>query len=199
MVKMRITGLIVTPLAVIAVLLLLTQQADACFTRLTWAAVLAGSFGSAPNSEAGSAQMQFDPVNPYGTLTVVTHNVRNVRSIQLRLLANVGDRDGETVASIYSASDGPYRGSVKKLLTMSNVVARMHRDDFGVLDAMTHNKGLIVVCTDKHPNGEISGIIGLRPIVVYSDGPGQLHDPKLHKAHEKESVSSRPPAVAGSF
>jgi len=162
----------------------LVSPSFGCITAVGWIADMSrpGVKYTATMGERGTAEMQFDWVKPFGTLVVKTHNVHDVRSIVLRRVTKQGGLNGPVVAHIYSSAEGAYTGTVSKLLRQADVVdvKPSERSDFGIVDAMLHRGVVVAVCTAKHPDGEIAGIITMHKIVTYSRVAGEFHDPKLH-------------------
>lgn len=167
----------------VIVLLFCGSAARACFRQIAWMAVLSSPTAkSSAGKEFGTAQMLFDYQQPFGTLTVKTKNVRDVQSIELRRVRRPGDMSGPVVAHVYEVGEGPYHGTVSKLLRQSDVIPLAHPINDGydnLADELVHRCIVVAVCTKTHPRGEVVGLITGRLVVTYS-ADGSFHDPKLH-------------------
>jgi len=182
---MKLQSKLSLPVALVAGVLI-AGPSSACLTAVGWIADMAkpGAKYSASLGERGTAEMQFDWLKPFGTITIKTHNVRGVRSIILRRVTAKGGLNGPVVARLYDSSQGAYTGTFSKLLRESDIVdvKPSERSDLGIADAMLHRGIAVAVCTAAHPDGEIAGVITAHRIVTYSRVAGGFHDPKLHSS-----------------
>jgi hypothetical protein len=178
---------------VFAACAILAKSALGCIATVGWIADLNRSTGAHAGSggPTGTAEMKFDWQRPFGTITVETRNVRNVRRVELRLARTPGDLRGPAIASLYDSKMGPYTGKISKVLRQADLTMpfQSRSDAYSSLpDAIMHRRIVVAVCTASDPGGEIAGVITVHRIVSYSDAPGAFHDPKLHRHAAQSSL-----------
>lgn len=171
--------------------------AEACFKSAAWTAPLTATPGvHTSHGEGGIAGMAFDPEKALGTITVMTKNIHDISRIEVRFIRTRGDVDGPVMAVVYDKSQGPCTAKLSKRLNGSDLLMVPKYKvltPIDVANCMTENRATVVVCTRRHPKGEVAGVIGLRPVIIYSpDKVGSYHDPSLHKDaarnHQKSST-----------
>ena len=172
---------VATALAVLT----LTSSASACLRASGWVAPLTSPQAvRSQSSGSGRAQMMFDIQKPFGIMEVSTANVKDVTRIEMRYERSPSDVGGPLMAVIYDKSQGRYTGKCSKRLNMDdvkNVPEKGVKTAGDVVNRICQGVVTVVVCTQKHPHGQLAGTFSLRPVVIYSDKAGGYHDPSIHK------------------
>ena len=121
-----------------------------------WSAKLSGNTETPAVSTAatGKATAAFDFNTHTATITIETHNLRNVRTIELRAERSLQDVHGPAILIVYHAKDGSFSGTLRK------VVAGPAFEE--VAKTVLNGQGVVVVSTAAHPDGEIAGLIRMR-------------------------------------
>lgn len=172
---------------------LLTTTAQACELQITWKAALAApkslsdlSLPAALPLASGTAAIDFDFVHPSATVQVDTKNLHDVTAIELHVARSYTNHIGPAVLTLYSSAAGPLPVTLTKRVTEAD----LHKQAMpkvavfsDLVNAVLNGRAYVTVSTTAHPEGELSGFIGMHKEQIYSDNASDSsHDPALHHA-----------------
>lgn len=173
----------------------LMPAARACELKITWKAALTGS-PSVPSRATGTAAIDFDPAHPGATVQVDTKGLQDVRFIELHIARSFTDHTGPAVLTLYTPGDG----QTPTALTRRVGEADLHKQAtpkiaaFGdLVTAVLNGQAYVVVATQAHPEGELSGVIHMHKEEIFSNsGSDTAHDAALHHAARATTPSPTP-------
>jgi hypothetical protein len=126
-----------------------------------WYAKLAPYKNSSPRTRATFAETQatgrvmasFDFEHQIITFHVEAKDLPKVGKIEVRAAGSSGDFIGPTIFTIYDSHDGPFTGSLTRV-----VPSQFFKH---VATPILNGQAAVVVSTDSNPDGEIAGVISM--------------------------------------
>ncbi len=164
----------------------LSATAQACELQITWKATLAvpKSLPAALAPASGTASIAFDFVHPGATVQIDTKNLHDVTAIELHVARSYTGHTGPAVLTLYTSAAGPLPMTLTKRITEAD----LHKQTTpkvaafsDLVSAVLNSRAYVTVATKAHPEGELSGFIGMHKEQIYSDSASDSsHDTTLH-------------------
>lgn len=170
------------------------SPAHACELEIVWKADLSGSRLTPPlqTPATGTAAIKFDFVHPGAMVQVDTKNLRDARAVEVHVSRSYSDHAGPTVLTLYSAANGPLPVALTKRVTDADIQKQASLKIGTLADlvqAVLNDRAYVLVTTQAHPEGELSGFITMHKEAVYTDTPGDIaHDPTLRHAAQTKPL-----------